>query len=143
MDFYKDFKPDLAPKEMLERGVFGGSYFAGEIDEYPKSWFKKAKISKEFNKDLNYFKVKAGLSFEEWKKKGWIMKEDPKGWFEWYCRFYMGRRILDIDKIQIKRWKAFGPRHIGGIKKNCDSMDLDCRKVQRQALLQWAYNPFF
>ena len=143
MDFYKDFKPDLAPKEMLELGVFGGSYFAGEIDEYPKSWFKKAKISKEFNKDLNYFKVKAGLSFEEWKKKGWIMKEDPKGWFEWYCRFYMGRRILDIDKIQIKRWKAFGPRHIGGIKKNCDSMDLDCRKVQRQALLQWAYNPFF
>ena len=143
MDFYKDFKPDLVPKEMLELGVFGGSYFAGEIDEYPKSWFKKAKISKEFNKDLNYFKVKAGLSFEEWKKKGWIMKEDPKGWFEWYCRFYMGRRILDIDKIQIKRWKAFGPRHIGGIKKNCDSMDLDCRKVQRQALLQWAYNPFF
>ena len=143
MDFYKDFKPDLAPKEMLELGVFGGSYFAGEIDEYPKSWLKKAKISKEFNKDLNYFKVKAGLSFEEWKKKGWIMKEDPKGWFEWYCRFYMGRRILDIDKIQIKRWKAFGPRHIGGIKKNCDSMDLDCRKVQRQALLQWAYNPFF
>ena len=143
MDFYKDFKPDLAPKEMLELGVFGGSYFAGEIDEYPKSWFKKAKISKEFNKDLNYFKVKAGLSFEEWKKKGWIMKEDPKGWFEWYCRFYMGRRILDVDKIQIKRWKAFGPRHIGGIKKNCDSMDLDCRKVQRQALLQWAYKPFF
>ena len=143
MDFYKDFKPDLAPKEMLELGVFGGSYFAGEINEYPKSWFKKAKISKEFNKDLNYFKVKAGLSFEEWKKKGWIMKEDPKGWFEWYCRFYMGRRILDVDKIQIKRWKAFGPRHIGGIKKNCDSIDLDCRKVQRQALLQWAYNPFF
>ena len=143
MDFYKDFKPDLTPKEMLELGVFGGAYFVGKIDEYPKSWFKKSKISKKFNKDLNYFKVKAGLSFEEWKKKGWIMKEDPKGWFEWYCRFYMGRRILDIDKIQIKRWKAFGPRHIGGIKKNCDSMDLDCRKVQRQALLQWAYNPFF
>lgn len=143
MDFYKEFKPDLTPKEMLELGVFGGSYFDGEIDEYPKLWFKKAKISKEFNKDFNYFKVKAGLSFEEWEKKGWIMKEDPKGWFEWYCRFSMGRRILDIDKIQIKRWKAFGPRHIGGIKKNCVSMDLDCRKVQRQALLQWAYNPFF
>ncbi len=143
MDFYKDFKPDLTPKEMLELGVFGGAYFVGKIDEYPKSWFKKSKISKKFNKDLNYFKVKAGLSFEEWEKKGWIMKEDPKGWFEWYCRFYMGRRILDIDQIQIKRWKAFGPRHIGGIKKNCDSMDLDCRKVQRQALLQWAYNPFF
>ena len=143
MDFYKDFKPDLTPKEMMEYGVFGGSYFNGQISEYPKIWFKKAKISKEFNKDLNYFKVKAGLSYEEWKKKGWIMKEDPKGWFEWYCRFYMGRRIVDIDQIQIKRWKAFGPRHIGGIRKNCDSMDLDCRKVQRQALLQWAYNPFF
>ena len=102
MDFYEEFKPDLTPKEMLELGVFGGSYFDGEIDEYPKSWFKKAKISKTFNKDFNYFKVKAGLSFEEWQKKGWIMKEDPKGWFQWYCRFYMGRRILDIDKIQIK-----------------------------------------
>ena len=143
MVFYKDFKPDLTPKEMLEYGVFGGSYFNGQIDEYPKIWFKKAKLSKEFNKDLNYFKVKAGLSYEEWKKKGWIMKEDPKGWFEWYCRFYMGRRIVDIDQIQIKRWKAFGPRHIGGIRKNCASMDLDCRKVQRQALIQWAYNPFF
>tara|TARA_Y100000746_G_scaffold125061_1_gene106972 strand:+ start:460 stop:891 length:432 start_codon:yes stop_codon:yes gene_type:complete len=143
VDFYKEFKPDLTPKEMLEYGVFGGSYFDGQIDEYPKSWFKKSKISQEFDKNLNYFKVKAGLSYEEWKKKGWIMKEDPKGWFEWYCRFYMGRRIAEIDQIQIKRWKAFGPRHIGGIKKNCASMDLDCRKVQRQALLQWAYNPFF
>ena len=141
MDFYEEFKPDLTPKEMLELGVFGGSYFDGEIDEYPKSWFKKAKISKTFNKDFNYFKVKAGLSFEEWQKKGWIMKEDPKGWFQWYCRFYNGRRIAHIDETQIKRWKNFR-RHVIAIEKNCEKGDLGCRKRQRQAILQWAYNPY-
>jgi len=99
VNFCKEFKPDLTPKEMLDLGVFGISYFDGKINKYPKSWFKKAKLSNEFDKNLNHFKVKAGLSFEEWEKKGWIMKEDSKGWLQWYCRFYMGRRILEIDKI--------------------------------------------
>ena len=129
---------------MLELGVFGGAYFVdGSIKEFPKSWFTKAKISKTFDVNLNRFKIESGLSRKEWINKGWIFKEDPLGWFQWFCRFKNGRRIPEIDQIQIKRWKAFGPRHIGGITKNCDSMDLDCRKVQRQALLQWAYNPFF
>ena len=139
----KSFKPQLTPKKMLELGVFGGWYFGTEIDEYPKNWFKKAKLSKnQFDETLNYFGVKSGLSRLEWKAKGWIFSDDPLGWFQWYCRYTMGRRIPSIDRIQIERWKAFGPRHIGGIKKNCKSGNYSCRKRQRQALLQWAYNPF-
>ena len=140
-DFYKLFKPQLTPKKMLEFGVFGGSYFGLKIKEYPESWFKNAKISKNFNVDLNRFKVKSGLSRQEWMEKGWIFKEDPLGWFQWYCRYSMGRRIEYIDRIQIKRWKNF-KRHVIAIKKNCESADINCRRRQRQAILQWAYNPF-
>ena len=140
-DFYKIFKPQLTPKQMFELGVFGGSYFGLNIKEYPKSWFKRAKISKKFNVDLNRFKVKSGLSKKEWMEKGWIFKEDPLGWFQWYCRYSMGRRIAYIDRIQIKRWKNF-KRHVIAIKKNCESADINCRRRQRQAILQWAYNPF-
>ena len=142
-DFYKSFEPVLSPKQMLEYGVFGGSYLGDTINEYPKSWIKNAKISRYFDVTLNYFKIKAGLSWKEWNRKGWILKEDPKGWFQWYCRYAVGRRIPEIDKIQIGRWRAFGPRHIGAIKKNCRKKHFSCRRKQRQVLLQWAYNPFF
>ena len=138
------FNPQLTPKEMLKLGVFGGYYFEGKHNEYPNDWFKDAKLSKTgYNINLNCFKINSGLSREEWLKKGWITKEDPLGWFQWYCRYTIGRRIPEIDKVQIYRWKAFGPRHKGGIKKNCRKNELNCRKRQRQALLQWAYNPFF
>ena len=140
-EFYKDFKPELSPKKMLELGVFGGSYFGSNIKEYPKTWFKKSKLSKNFDVSLNCFKVKSGLSRDHWIKKGWIFKEDPLGWFQWYCRFSMGRRIPHIDQIQIRRWKNF-KRHLMAIKKNCDEGDFNCRKRQRQAILQWAYDPF-
>ena len=141
LDLYKIFKPELSPKKMLELGVFGGAYFGEKISEYPKSWFEKAKLSKKFDVKLNRFKVKAGLTRKEWQDKGWIFKEDPLGWFQWYCRFSNGRRIKSIDEIQIKRWKNF-TRHVKAIKKNCDEGDLSCRRRQRQAILQWAYNPF-
>ena len=143
-EFYKIFKPELTPKKMLELGVFGGAYFAdGSIKEFPKSWFTKAKFSKTFDVNLNRFKIESGLSRKEWINKGWIFKEDPLGWFQWYCRFKNGRRIPKIDQIQIKRWKAFGGRHGAAVKKNCEEGDLQCRRRQRQALLQWAYNPIF
>ena len=143
-EFYKIFKPQLTPKKMLELGVFGGAYFVdGSIKEFPKSWFVKAKISKSFDINLNRFKIESGLSRKEWIDKGWIFKEDPLGWFQWYCRFKNGRRILEIDQIQIKRWKSFGGRHKPAVQKNCEEGDLQCRKRQRQALLQWAYNPIF
>ena len=115
-DFYKLFKPQLSPQKMLEMGVFGGSYFGNKINEYPKSWFKNAKLSKTFDIEKNRFKVRAGLSRKEWIDKGWIFKEDPLGWFQWYCRFKNGRRIRRIDEVQIKRWKAF-KRHVAAIKK--------------------------
>ena len=138
---YKIFKPELTPKKMLELGVFGGSYFDGNIKEYPEAWFKNAKISKDFDVNINRFKVKAGLSRDHWIEKGWIFKQDPLGWFQWYCRFSMGRRIPDVDITQIKRWKNFR-RHVLAIEKNCDQGDLECRKRQRQAILQWAYDPY-
>ena len=140
-DFYKLFKPQLTPKKMLELGVFGGSYFGLNVKEYPKSWFIKAKISKNFDVSINRFSVKSGLSRKEWLEKGWIFKEDPLGWFQWYCRFSKGRRIPHIDEIQIKRWKNF-TRHVMAIKKNCEPVDLSCRRRQRKAILQWAYDPF-
>ena len=140
-NIYKLFKPELTPKKMLEMGIFGGSYFGLNIKEFPTSWFKSVKISKSFDVNLNRFKIKAGLSREHWLEKGWIFKEDPLGWFQWYCRFENGRRIPRIDEIQIKRWKAF-KRHVTAIKKNCDSGDIHCRRKQRQAILQWAYNPY-
>ena len=139
---YKLFKPQLTPKEMLGLGVFGGSYFnKKQIKEFPKSWFLKAKLSEKFDVALNRFKIKSGLSREEWLKKGWIFKEDPHGWFQWYCRYTNGRRIRNIDQIQIQRWLNF-TRHVKAIKKNCEEGDLFCRRRQRQAILQWAYNPF-
>ena len=141
-NIYKIFKPELSPKKMLELGVFGSSYFGLNIKEYPSAWFKKAKISKKFDVNNNRFRVSAGLSRKEWISKGWIFNEDPLGWFQWYCRFTNGRRIPHIDEIQIKRWKAFGGRHIAAIKKNCEESDLSCRRKQRQAILQWAYDPF-
>ncbi len=141
-DIYKLFKPQLTPKEMLELGVFGGSYFKDkEMREFPKSWFKKAKLSKSFDVELNRFKIKSGLPREEWIKKGWIFEQDPLGWFQWYCRYTNGRRIKGMDEIQIQRWLNF-TRHVKAIAKNCEKNDLSCRRRQRQAILQWAYDPF-
>jgi len=140
-NFDKEFKPDLTPKQMLKLGIFGGKYFDGEHDEYPKEWFKGASKSQsgKYEKDKNYFKIKASQSLEEWRRKGWIYKEDPRGWFQWYCRYYLGRRIPEEDKRQIKRWKAI-TRHISQIVKNCRKGDEFCRPRQRQAVLHWAYD---
>ena len=138
-NFDPDFKPELTPKEMLEIGVFGGKYMTDCKDEFPKDWFVKAKLSpNRKNSKLNYFGVDASQPLSVWKKKGWINPQDPRGWFQWYCRYYMGRRSLG-DEWQIKRWKQM-KRHIAQIKKNCKPGDLNCRKRQRQALLHWAYD---
>lgn len=142
-NFHPDFKPQLTPKEMLHIGVFGGHYFLDEkaMKEFPKSWFPKSKLSKTGEKEgeLNFFGMRASQPLSVWQKKGWIYKDDPYGWFQWYCRYYMGRRIPKEDERQIKRWKAF-TRHIGQIRKNCRAGDIFCRPKQRQALLHWAYD---
>ncbi len=139
-NFDPDFKPDLTPKDMLELGVFGGKYMTDCQKEFPASWYKNAKLS-PLKKDisLNYFLVDASMPLSYWREKGWIYKDDPRGWFQWYCRYYMGRRIPPEDERQIKRWKAI-KRHVNAIRKNCLPQDLDCRKKQRQALLHWAYD---
>jgi len=138
--FDPEFKPELTPKEMLELGVFGGKYMTDCKKEFPASWFKKAKLCHEFHDpELNYFKINASQPLSVWIEKGWIYKEDPRGWFQWYCRYYMGRRIPEEDNRQIKRWKAI-KRHIAQVKKNCKIGKKDCRSKQRQAILHWAYD---
>ncbi len=138
-NFHPDFKPELTPKQMLELGIFGGKYMTDCQNEFPKDWFKKAKLSPEkSDPKLNFFGVSASQPLSVWRKKGWIHPDDPRGWFQWYCRYYMGRRHPD-DLRQIKRWQAM-KRHIAQIKKHCQPKDLNCRRRQRQALLHWAYD---
>ncbi|HXG79045.1 MAG TPA: hypothetical protein VNJ31_06905 [Methyloceanibacter sp.] len=139
-DFDPEFQPELTPREMLRLGVFCGKYMTDTRGEFPKSWFAGAKLApKRRDCSLNYFGVDASQPLSVWRKKGWIHPDDPRGWFQWYCRYYMGRRMPEEDRRQIKRWKAMR-RHVAQIKRNCAPGDLTCRKRQRQALLHWAYD---
>ena len=139
-NFDTSFKPELTPKEMLEIGVFGGKYMTDCKEEFPVDWFEKAKLcSEKHDPKINFFGVNASQPLSVWQEKGWIYEEDPRGWFQWYCRYYMGRRIPEEDERQIKRWKAM-VRHIAQVRKNCRTHDYSCHKKQRQALLHWAYD---
>ena len=138
-DFDPLFTPELSPKEMLELGIFGGKYLNDCKNEFPADWFLNAKLSEVKDKSLNYFSVDASQPLSKWVKKGWIHSQDPRGWFQWYCRYFIGRRTTIEDQRQIKRWRAFR-RHAGAIKKYCEPYDYQCRKKQRQALLHWAYD---
>lgn len=141
-NFDPRFKPELTPKEMLALGVFGGVYMRDCTKEFPKSWFTKAKFQKKDSRTgdatLNYFRVHASQSLAVWRAKGWIKEQDPRGWFQWYCRYYMGRRS-DDDERQIKRWIAMR-RHISQVTKSCKAGDHSCHRKQRQAVLHWAYD---
>lgn len=138
-NFDPEFLPDVTPKQMLNMGVFGGKYMTDCGAEYPKDWFTNAKLCHErHNPEMNYFGINASQPLSVWREKGWIYPEDPRGWFQWYCRYHMGRRCQD-DERQIKRWKAM-TRHIAQIRKHCKKGDLSCRPKQRQALLNWAYD---
>ncbi len=147
------FEPMFTPKEMLEKGIFGGTYFAELINhkDFPEEWFEN--IEESFYKSdkyltkVNFFKIKSGQSQEEWEAKGWMHKDDPRGWFEWYCKYFLGRRHED-DERQIKRWAAFcGPKgrwrniiyakiHASGCGIE-NSQDVS-RRIQ-QSLLHWSY----
>lgn len=140
-DFADGFKPCFSPQQMLEMGVFEGKYCNDCQDEFPKEWFANARLSKIANPALNHFGIKSRQPLSVWQEKGWIIGPDPRGWFQWYCRYYMGRRIESVDEVQIKRWRNFS-RHAGQIKANCTPGDITCRPRQRQALLQWSYDPF-
>ena len=139
-NFAPDFRPELTPAEMLRLGVFAGKYMTDSRDEFPRSWFTQAKLAPgPRDPNLNYFGVDASQPLSVWRSKGWIHPDDPRGWFQWYCRYYMGRRMPDEDRRQIDRWKAMR-RHIRQIERNCEPNDLRCRRRQRQALLHWAYD---
>ena len=138
--FNEDFTPDLSPKQMLKLGVFGGKYMTDCTKEFPPDWFTHAKLCAEkHDASLNCFGVNASQPLSVWKKKGWIHPADPRGWFQWYCRYYMGRRMPEEDERQIGRWRAM-KRHVAQVVRNCKKGDLSCRKKQRQALLHWAYD---
>ncbi|MAH83070.1 MAG: hypothetical protein CBB68_00985 [Rhodospirillaceae bacterium TMED8] len=137
--FDPDFKPFYTPVQMLNMGIFEGKYLNDCHDEFPATWFKNANVSNHPNPKLNYFGIKSRQSLSVWRDKGWIYGPDPRGWFQWYCRYFMGRRLPEVDPIQIRRWRAFA-RHAGQIRKNCEPKDMFCRPRQRQALLQWSHN---
>ncbi len=129
-DFEDGFAPDLTPKEMLAIGVFGGKYMTDCREEFPSEWFTKAKLCHtRHDPQLNFFGVNASQSLIVWRKKGWIYRDDPRGWFQWYCRYYMGRRLEYEDLRQIHRWKMM-TRHIVQVRKHCKTGDLLCRPVQ-------------
>jgi hypothetical protein len=138
--FAADFQPQLTPAEMLELGVFGGKYMTDCRAEFPAGWFRSAKLSPS-GKDprLNHFGVDASQPLSVWRAKGWIHPDDPRGWFQWYCRYFMGRRLEGEDRRQISRWKAVR-RHVAQLRRHCDPGDPFCRPRQRQALLHWAYD---
>ncbi len=139
-NFDPRFKPELSPKQMLTLGVFGGKYMTDCRNEFPADWFDRAKLCHEFhNPELNFFGVNASQPLSVWRRKGWIYEEDPRGWFQWYCRYYLGRRIPEEDDRQIKRWQTM-KRHLAQLRINCTPGDFSCRKRQRQALLHWAYD---
>jgi hypothetical protein len=139
-NFDPEFKPQLTPQQMLQLGVFGGKYMTDCRREFPPSWFKRAKLSpRERDPSLNFLGVDASQPLSIWRRKGWIHRDDPRGWFQWYCRYYQGRRLPDEDRRQIKRWKAIR-RHVRQVEKYCQPGELTCRRRQRQALLHWAYD---
>ena len=140
-EFGDRFQPHFTPAEMLALGVFEGKYCNDCTDELPAEWFKNAKIADKPDPALNCFGIKSRQPLSVWREKGWIYGPDPRGWFQWYCRYYLGRRLPEIDAIQIKRWRAFA-RHAGQISANCEPGDIFCRRRQRQGLLQWAHDPF-
>ena len=139
-NFDLEFTPELTPREMLRLGVFGGKYMTDTRNEFPESWFTGAKLAPNGrDRSLNFFGVDASQPLSVWRAKGWIHPDDPRGWFQWYCRYYLGRRMPDEDRRQIKRWKAMR-RHVRQIERNCEPGDPFCRPRQRQALLHWAYD---
>jgi hypothetical protein len=140
-DFLPGFRPKFPPWKMLAMGVFEGKYCNDCREEFPAEWYAEARISDRPDPELNYFGIKSRQPLSYWKEKGWIIGPDPRGWFQWYCRYYLGRRLPDIDAIQVKRWRSFA-RHAGQIRAHCEPGDIFCRRKQRQALLQWSHDPF-
>lgn len=133
------FAPSYTPKEMLELGIFEGKYL-NSVKGVPKDWFIKGKVlakEEEPDESINRYKIKSRQPLSTWKQNNWI-RTDKSGWFEWYCHYFLGRRLGEEDDWQIGRWRSFVARHQAQVSKNCRSKD--CRPKQRQGLLQWAWD---
>lgn len=142
VDWHPEFTPSYTPKEMIELGVFEGLYTAA-IDGLPDDWLSSNKVlprGSKPNPKLNRFGVKSRLSLKEWEQNGWTTENSPLGWFQWYCLYFLGRRLPEEDEWQINRWKSFIARHQAQIYLNCKLKDYKCRPKQRQGLLQWAWD---
>jgi len=124
------FQPMFTPNEMLELGVFDGSYYS-EYSDFQEKPTVRTK---------NLFAPNVSSSKELWIKNGWITPEDPLGWFQWYVRYSQGRRIESIDKFQMGRWRSFVARHGAQVLKNGNG-NITKRLRQRQCLLHWAADP--
>ena len=163
---YKDFSPNLSPKEMFELGSFGGTYWRpikskfykntlrDYHKKYPKKWWKNVPEEhlvnpiENYDININKYKVRVGTSLQFWESKGWIDKQDPYGWVQWYCEFFNGRRSVD-DERQIERWKKLaGPNGrfrkwlVTQIMKKGNKIDWDNSKISpaiRQTLQHWGY----
>ena len=140
-DFASGFEPHYTPQKMLALGVFEGCYLNDCRDEFPARWYRGARLSAIPNPQINCFGVKSRQPLQVWQQKGWIFGNDPRGWFQWYCRYYLGRRDPVVDAVQVRRWRGIA-RHAAQIRKHCRPGDLACRPRQRQALLQWSWDPF-
>jgi hypothetical protein len=165
-NFAPGFEPVYTPSEMLFMGVFEGRYLNDCYDEFPAEWFLMALGAGRLRPngasvEANYFGVYSRQSLSVWKENGWAPRKghtvsakkgrailadafqnpDERGWFQWYCRYWLGRRMPELDAVQIGRWRSFA-RHAGAVRKGCKKGDLWCRRRERQALLQWSYNPF-
>lgn len=137
-----NFCPSYTPVEMLDQGVFEGLYVAA-IPNLPSSWYKHPNVlprGSDGDVNINRFKVKSRMSLKEWEDKGWTTKDSPLGWFQWYCYYFLGRRIPKEDKLQIGRWNSYVARHQGQIVAAKQLKDLSKRVKQRQGLLQWSWD---
>lgn len=140
--WHPDFCPSYTPMEMLDKGIFEGIYTSA-IQDIPAEYKNHKKVLKRGSDpdvSINHYGIKSRQSLKEWQRKGWTTRDSPLGWWEWYIKYFLGRRLGKEDEVQIKRWRSFVARHMGQLKQNCKLTNDSCSPKQRQGLLQWGWD---